>query len=150
MLLKHRKTLELVTGAVQTFDLNIAWILCLLNTVAHDWRERTFPFSEQKNCKPSSKNKKNKLFVFSGVLLGFRTQGNGRFGSPNWNFPFQFSHQKQILAPKYPIMREYGLLLSELKHLQVSNAFKNLRNVFVTQFWIDIDFYFFCISRNYR
>ena len=98
----------------------------------------------------TAQKKRKKLFVFSGVLVEFRTQGNGRFGSPNWNFPFQFSHQKQILAPKYPILSECGLLLSELKHLQVSNAFKNLRNVFVTQFWIDIDFYFFCISRNYR
>ena len=36
MLLKHRKTLELVAGVVQTFDLNIAWILCLPDTVVEE------------------------------------------------------------------------------------------------------------------
>ena len=34
MILKYRKTLGLVESGVHTFELNIAWILCLPNTVA--------------------------------------------------------------------------------------------------------------------
>ena len=49
-----------------------------------------FLFLNRKIVNPAKKKRKNKLFAVSGVLVEFRTQGNGRFASPNWNFQFQF------------------------------------------------------------
>ena len=53
-----------------------------------------------RNIVNPAKKRQNNLFAVSGVLVEFRTQGNGRFASANWNFQFQI-FAPEIKCSKY-------------------------------------------------
>ena len=73
-----------------------------------------------RNIVNPAKKRQNNLFAVSGVLVEFRTQGNGSCTSANRNFLFQFQKQKfenvQNLGP-------YGTSLSFLTDFSLFLAF---------------------------
>ena len=87
-----------------------------------------FLFLNRKIVNPTRKNTKHKLFAVSGVLVEFRTQGNGRFASANWNFQFQFFH---IRNKMFKILVPYSTLRSFLNSLP---AFLDFGSAFFENF----------------
>ena len=108
-----------IGGAVTKFDLITILLL---------ERDGYFLFLNRKIANPAQKRKKNKLFAVSGVLVQFRTQGNGRFASANWNFQFQFFH---IRNKMFKILVPYSTLRSFLNSLP---AFLDFGSAFFENF----------------